>query len=86
MRQEIEGKTNDGTILRSLHVKAIETLRTVSPQLQVLEQYEIVVEPFHLRMEVNDEESRTLASIRDALLPKLLSGNIRIKDAEKYAN
>ena len=32
-----------------------------------------------------DEESRTLAAIRDALLPKLLSGEIRIKDAEKVA-
>jgi type I restriction enzyme S subunit len=29
-------------------------------------------------------ESRTLAAIRDALLPKLLSGEIRIKNAEKF--
>jgi len=29
------------------------------------------------------EESHTLAAIRDALLPKLISGEIRIKDAEK---
>jgi len=28
-------------------------------------------------------ESRTLAAIRDTLLPKLLSGKIRVKDAEK---
>lgn len=26
----------------------------------------------------------TLASIRDALLPKLLSGEIRVKDAERF--
>jgi type I restriction enzyme S subunit len=30
-------------------------------------------------------ESRTLAAIRDASLPKLLSGEIRIRDAEKVA-
>ena len=30
------------------------------------------------------EESTTLAAIRDALLPKLLSGEIRVKDAEKF--
>jgi len=30
------------------------------------------------------EESRTLAALCDALLPKLLSGEIRVKDAEKF--
>ncbi|HOZ22764.1 MAG TPA: restriction endonuclease subunit S, partial [bacterium] len=29
-------------------------------------------------------ESRTLASLRDTLLPKLISGQIRIKDAERF--
>ena len=29
-------------------------------------------------------ESRTLAALRDALLPKLISGEIRIKDAERF--
>lgn len=28
-------------------------------------------------------ESRTLATIRDTLLPKLMSGEIRVKEAEK---
>ena len=32
---------------------------------------------------VNMHESRTLASLRDTRLPKLLSGEIRVKDAEK---
>jgi len=31
----------------------------------------------------NDKESQTLSQIRDLLLPKLISGEIRIKDAEK---
>ncbi|HHT9144023.1 MAG TPA: restriction endonuclease subunit S [Candidatus Wujingus californicus] len=30
------------------------------------------------------KESHTLAAIRDALLPKLLSGEIRVKDVERY--
>ena len=29
-------------------------------------------------------ESRTLAALRDTLLPKLISGKIRVKDAEKF--
>jgi type I restriction enzyme, S subunit len=33
-------------------------------------------------MKAHDEESRTLAEIRDILLPKLLSGEIRVREAE----
>ncbi|HWQ37506.1 MAG TPA: hypothetical protein VNM24_02695 [Burkholderiales bacterium] len=29
-------------------------------------------------------ESRTLTALRDALLPKLISGELRVKDAEKF--
>lgn len=31
----------------------------------------------------NEAENKSLASIRDALLPKLLSGKIQIKEAEQ---
>jgi type I restriction enzyme S subunit len=30
-------------------------------------------------------ESRTLAALRDTLLPKLISGELRVKDAERLA-
>ena len=29
-------------------------------------------------------ESRTLAALRDALLPNLISGKLRVKDAERF--
>jgi type I restriction enzyme S subunit len=35
-------------------------------------------------MKASSEESTTLAAIRDTLLPKLTSGEIRVKDAEKF--
>jgi type I restriction enzyme S subunit len=30
-----------------------------------------------------NNESRSLAALRDALLPKLISGELRVRDAEK---
>ena len=36
------------------------------------------------KMKANDDESSTLAELRDALLPKLISGEIRVKEAEKH--
>jgi type I restriction enzyme S subunit len=37
---------------------------------------------FQLRRS-REEENRTLATLRDTLLPQLMSGRLRVKDAEK---
>lgn len=42
------------------------------------------VKPLFMRSSAAVRESRTLAALRDALLPKLISGEIRVKDAERF--
>ena len=39
------------------------------------------LEPLWGRQEQNDRESRLLAALRDTLLPKLISGELRVTDA-----
>jgi len=41
------------------------------------------INPMFERIAASADESRTLAETRDLLLPKLMSGEIRIRDAEK---
>jgi len=53
-------------------------------QSHVLEEFHRVCCPLFERAAQNRIESLTLASIRDALLPKLLSGETRVKDTEKF--
>jgi type I restriction enzyme S subunit len=36
------------------------------------------------RVAVNERESGTLTVLRDTLLPKLTSGKLRVKDAERF--
>lgn len=43
-----------------------------------------MTEPALHRCSLRIAESRTLAAIRDALLPKLISGELRVKDAERF--
>ena len=43
-----------------------------------------LVMPLDVRIAANAHESRTLAALRDALLPKLISGDLRLKQAEKF--
>jgi type I restriction enzyme S subunit len=42
-----------------------------------------LIEPLFARIFANAEESRTLAQTRDLLLPKLMSGEIRVREAER---
>ena len=49
----------------------------------VMKMADEIIEPLFSRQIANDLESRTLAATRDFLLPKLMSGEVRVKDAEK---
>ena len=65
MCREMMRNTNDGTILRSLHVKAISQLQEVLPPYDLVSSYEALIAPVHAKLEQNDVESKTLASLRD---------------------
>lgn len=50
---------------------------------EVCDAFTRLVAPFFAQFRTNAEESKTLAKMRDLLLPKLMSGEVRVKDAEK---
>ncbi len=82
MREEIRLKTDTGTILDALNVKSIPKLRFVRPSWEIAESFEKLTRPLRRRMEHNLSESRTLAALRDSLLPKLLSGELSVNERE----
>ncbi|MDI6809640.1 MAG: restriction endonuclease subunit S [Candidatus Eisenbacteria bacterium] len=55
----------------------------VSPQSNVIEGFDRQVKPLFDKTYANKRESRTLAALRDTLMPKLITGELRLKDAEK---
>jgi len=68
------------------HVTAqdLRRLKTVFPSDVVLQAFNRVVEPLFQGAYGNNCESRILATLRDTLLPKLISGELRVKDAEHF--
>jgi type I restriction enzyme S subunit len=56
----------------------------IIPDTKVLESFDSLLTPIRDRQQANENQSRTLAALRDALLPKLISGEIRVKDAERF--
>jgi type I restriction enzyme S subunit len=57
--------------------------RSVIPHQNIAPKFAESLIPLDLRMAANPQESRILATLRDTILPKLISGKIRVKDAEK---
>jgi type I restriction enzyme, S subunit len=64
---------------------AVTAYPFVNPNVEVWSAFGANIEPLFQRIRANGDESRTLAQTRDLLLPKLMSGEIRIQDAEKAA-
>jgi type I restriction enzyme S subunit len=56
----------------------------IIPPSGVLEAFDMIVKPYFDRKYQDERESCTLAALRDALLPKLIRGEIRVKDAERF--
>jgi type I restriction enzyme S subunit len=56
----------------------------IAPSRQTIETFEKLATPFDDRFEQLHIETATLASLRDALLPKLISGELRVEDAERW--
>ena len=53
------------------------------PPKSTIQQFTKISMPLFANINSNLVQSRTLAALRDALLPKLLSGELRVPDAEK---
>ena len=59
--------------------------KQVMPVGQILEQFNGYVAPIFARSHCLETESRTLAFLRDTVLPKLISGEIRVGDSDKQS-
>lgn len=60
------------------------TLSILIPDNDLATFYGQIVRCFYDRIEYNTEQSHLLSTIRDTLLPKLISGELRIKDTERF--
>jgi type I restriction enzyme S subunit len=61
---------------------SLRGIRFVSPPLETLTAYDRIVGSLYGRCDFGVEQSRTLLTLRDSLLPKLISGELCIRDAE----
>jgi type I restriction enzyme S subunit len=59
------------------------TFKLCIPSTPVLQFFDRSVSELFKRQQASAAESDTLCAVRDTLLPKLISGELRVKDAER---
>lgn len=73
---------SEGTVFGSINKDDFSKLPLVVCPADLLCRFGECAAPLDERIAVNERESRTLAALRDTLLPKLISGEIRVPDIE----
>ncbi len=81
---EVVSRANGSTFLE-ISKSNFRAIPVVTPTASVMSKFEQLVLPLYERIIGCVREARTLSAQRDALLPKLISGELRVQDAESLA-
>ena len=80
--EEILSHANGSTFLE-ISKANFRPISLVAPPTAVFGAFDRLARPLYRKIVSNERGSRTLATLRDALLPKLVSGELRVEDAER---
>jgi type I restriction enzyme S subunit len=71
-----------GSVFDTITRATFQTAMVVQPPVERTEGFATTVGPLLQRIAANGRESSTLTGLRDTLLPKLISGELRVPEAE----
>lgn len=80
---EIVSRANGSTFLE-ISKASFRPIPLVAPPSQIMAAFDSLVRPIYKRIMQSERETRSLAALRDTLLPKLISGELRVADAERF--
>ena len=84
LSEEFKNYDGEGTVFGSISGKDFQKIKVVLPATEMVNFFESFVKTMDEQIEINVQESRLLAQTRDVLLPKLVSGEVRIEQIENY--
>ena len=78
LRRELEQYEQMGTVFGAINKGQINSLRVLDPDARIVEAFDVIVINLDAQIRSNFGTTRTLAALRDTLLPKLVSGEVRL--------
>ena len=76
---------NGGSAVPTLNRNDVHSLKTSLPPSELIDEFEIFIQPIFKKIQDNTNQIRTLEKLRDTLLPKLMSGEVRVQLAQVEA-
>lgn len=76
---EIENSGN-GSVFQEISKSTFRTLDFLIPPKEKLKMFDKEVEPMFQKIKSNSNQIKTLTNLRDTLLPKLMSGEVRVEN------
>lgn len=82
LQTELASYDKDGTVFGSINQKQLKGLSLIGTNSNAAKAFDDLIAPMDAMIRNNIAENQTLASTRDLLLPKLMSGELRLTGAE----
>ncbi len=73
-----------GTTFNEINKRNFRPIDVLVPPDDVIAAFDRMIDPLYQRLVLNLRESRTLAELRDTLLPKLISGELRVPEVDNW--
>jgi type I restriction enzyme, S subunit len=74
---------NSGSAVPSLNRNNVHNLIADIPPADIIEKFDELVSPMFARQHQLNSENESIATLRDTLLPRLMSGELRIREVER---
>jgi len=84
LREYFDRFEAEGTVFGSINKNDFQGLPFIAPTADIASNFDRFAGPLDDRIQTCARQSTALTVLRDTLLPKLLSGELRVRDAEKF--
>ncbi len=74
-----------GSVFDTITTETMKGVSVIYPDTKVIHAFETILSPVMNRIKTNLEQAQTLANLRDTLLPRLISGQLRLPDVEEVS-
>lgn len=80
LQKKLNVFNGEGTVFGSINRDALNSMPITIPPTEIMDEFEYAVSPIDAMIRSNYEEICKLQTIRDSILPKLMSGELDVSD------
>ena len=72
-----------GSVFGNMNKSTFSSLQVLNPERAIIQAFDQLVLPMHASILANEEQNQILSQVRDTLLPKLLSGELKVREVNR---